>query len=302
MTLPPKIVISASRRTDIPAFYLDWFIARLNHGFFEVVNPYNRIKNKVPASPDQVHTIVFWSKNFGPFLKQNVGEKLQERGYNLFFNFTVNSSSKWLEPHISPLIDRLKQIEDLSRRFDPRSITWRFDPICFFTSGSATIKNNLEDFKVIATAAAEAGIQRCMTSFMDNYAKIKKRTSQMNGFSFYDPPHENKIKILLKMENFLKSNNISLNTCCEKKVLEGLPPESNISKGSCIPNNLLIELYGGNLSLRKDSGQRTDQGCGCMVSKDIGAYHEHPCFHNCLFCYANPSNQNTFTANSWNRS
>ena len=289
MSSPQKIVISASRRTDIPAFYLDWFMDRLNHGFFEVVNPYNRLKTTVPASPDQVHTIVFWSKDFGPFIKQDIGEKLQDWGYNLFFNFTVNSTSKWLEPRIPPLCDRLKQIEELGRRFDPRSITWRFDPICFFTPGNAVLKNNLEDFEVIAATAAQAGIQRCMTSFMDNYAKIGRRTAQMNGFAFHDPPIDKKVAIVLEKEAHLASINISLNTCCENEAFEALPPESTVSRGSCIPNDLLMELFGGNLSLRRDGGQRTNQGCGCMVSKDIGDYRQHPCFHNCLFCYANPS-------------
>ena len=295
MSLSPKIVISASRRTDIPAFYLDWFMDRLNHGCFELVNPYNRLKTTVPASPDQVHTIVFWSKNFGPFLEQNIGEKLQDCGYNLFFNFTVNSTSKWLEPRIPPLVDRLKQIGQLGRRFNPRSITWRFDPICFFTLGNTARKSNLDDFEVIAATAAQAGIQRCMTSFMDNYAKIDRRTAQMSGFAFHDPALDKKVEILLEKEAHLASINISLNTCCENEAFEALPSESTISKGSCIPNDLLMELFGGRLSLKRDNGQRTNQGCGCMVSKDIGAYHQHPCFHNCLFCYANPSASESVT-------
>ncbi len=300
MTHQRKIVISASRRTDIPAFYLDWFMDRLDCGFFKIVNPFNRHQTKVSASPDQVHTVVFWSKNFAPFLKQCIGEKLHERGYNLFFNFTVNSTSKWLEPRVPPLTDRLEQVEELGRRVDPRSITWRFDPICHFTSGDGKLKNNLDDFEVIAAAASRAGIQRCTTSFMDSYAKIGKRTAGMNGFAFHDPPIDKKIAILLRMETYLTSINMSLNTCCENDVLERLPPESDIKKGSCVPNDLLMELYGGHLSLGKDSGQRTDQGCGCMVSKDIGAYHQHPCFHNCLFCYANPSACNTFSPRNFN--
>ena len=296
MAPPEKIVISASRRTDIPAFYLDWFMHRLAQGYFEVVNPYNRLKSKVPASPDQVHTFVFWSKNFGPFLRRRIGEKLLESGYNLFFNFTVNSAVGQLEPRVPPLKNRLDQMEKLGRRFDPRSINWRFDPICFFRSGSESVKNNLKDFKVIAAAATGAGVQRCTTSFMDDYAKIGKRTAEMNGFTFYDPSLNKKVGTLLEMEAQLFSTGISLYTCCEKTVLEALPPESTVKQSACIPNDLLVERYGGNLSLRKDTGQRRSQGCGCMVSKDIGSYHLHPCFHNCLFCYANPSSAEYHTA------
>ena len=85
MSEQTQIVISASRRTDIPAFYLKWFMAQVERGYFEVINPYIRQITIVLAAPQEVHTIVFWSKNFGPFLKKRIGEQLQKRGYNLFF-------------------------------------------------------------------------------------------------------------------------------------------------------------------------------------------------------------------------
>ena len=85
-----KTVISASRRTDIPAFYMEWFMRQIVKGTFEVVNPYNRHISRVKAAAADVDTIVFWSKNFGPFLKGRYGEKLIDLGYHLFFNFTIN--------------------------------------------------------------------------------------------------------------------------------------------------------------------------------------------------------------------
>jgi hypothetical protein len=91
------------------------------------------------------------------------------------------------------------------------------------------------------------------------------------------------------MEKSLASKGIELYTCCEKEIVEAIPSESAIKNSSCIPNRLLAELSGGRISLRKDSGQRLKAGCGCLVSNDIGSYNLHPCFHNCLFCYANPS-------------
>ena len=93
-----KIILSASRRTDIPAFYMPWFMAGIEQGRFGVVNPYNQKISNVPAGVDQVHTIVFWSKDFGPFLKGGYGEDLAARGYHLFFNFTVNTADRLLEP------------------------------------------------------------------------------------------------------------------------------------------------------------------------------------------------------------
>ena len=283
-----KTVISASRRTDIPAFYMTWFMQQIKQGFFEVVNPYNRKTAIVPAGPDKVHTIVFWSKNFGPFIKNRYGQILAAMGYNLFFNFTLNSSSPLLEPRIPSLARRLDQLRALSRDHDPKSINWRFDPVCFFKFDEQPVKNNLDDFSRIAAWSSQCGITRCITSFMDHYAKIKKRITSIPGFSFIDPVLPEKINMLLKMEKELTGKNIDLYTCCEKKVLEALPSGSGIRNSSCIPNNLLVELFGGDLSFKRDGGQRTSAGCGCMASSDIGSYQQHPCYHNCLYCYANP--------------
>ena len=288
-----KTVISASRRTDIPAFYMPWFMNRIKSGFFEVVNPYNRQTRKVPATPADVHTIVFWSKNFRPFLKNGLGKKLQKAGYHLFFNFTINSESPRLEPHVPSLDARLEQLAHLCDQFGSRTVNWRFDPICFFKTGSDDdrVQDNLGDLERIAEKAAELGIKRCITSFMDAYAKIEKRLSARPGFSFCDPPLKIKRQIILKIEKILAAGNIKLKLCCEKTVLETLPENTTVTQSACIPNDLLVELYGGNLDLKKDAGQRVQKGCGCKKSVDIGSYHQHPCYHNCLFCYANPSSR-----------
>ena len=110
----------------------------------------------------------------------------------------------------------------------------------------------------------------------------------MPGFDFYDPPLEEKIAAILKMENRLKPLNIKLFTCCEKEIIAALPPESRISPSACISGDLLTAIYGGTLILKQDTGQRVKRGCQCMVSSDIGSYDLHPCYHNYLFCYANP--------------
>ena len=268
---------------------MDWFMEQIKKGAFDVVNPYNRRKFKVPATPDRVHTIVFWSKNFDPFIKGGFGRKLSEMGYNLFFNFTLNSNNALLEPRIPSLVLRLEQLRELTRDYDPRTLNWRFDPICFFRFDQQPVKDNLDDFSRIAVWASQCGISRCITSFMDDYAKIKKRIVSMLGFSFIDPVLSEKINILLKMEKELAGKNMDLYACCEKEVLDALPSWSSIRNSSCIPNDLFVEIFGGELSFKRDMGQRTERGCGCMVSMDIGSYHLHPCYHNCLFCYANPT-------------
>ncbi|MCD6585860.1 MAG: DUF1848 family protein [Desulfobacteraceae bacterium] len=286
-----KIVISASRRTDIPAFYMDWFMDRIDKGFFETVNPYNQKKTIVPATADHVHTIVFWSKDFARFINGGIGEQLRKKGFHLFFNFTVNSEDKILEANVPSLDRRLIQAAFLCETFGPETVSWRFDPICFYTLPDGSEKNNLTDFSKIADALVSLGIQRCITSFMDHYSKIDRRSRPYAKFEFHDPAMDKKIEILKKMESILAPKNMKLYTCCEKEVLSAMPEETNIQNSSCIPNRLLKDLFGGKLSLKKDTGQRIKQGCGCMVSTDIGLYKQHPCYHNCLFCYANPKDK-----------
>lgn len=286
-----QIVISASRRTDIPAFYMEWFMGCVEKGEFEVVNPYNRKIRMVPATPDRVHTIVFWSKNFGPFISGGFGDLLEKAGYHLFFNFTINSDTPVLEPNVPPMAERLEQLTQLCRRFGPRAVTWRFDPVCFYHTGPGELFDNLSDFEDIAKAAAACGVERCITSFMDDYAKIRRRVAALPvpGFSFTDPPAGQKRSIVMHMHRTLGPLNLRLQTCCETVVLDNPPPDSGVTASACIDHALLMALYGGGLSCKRDTGQRTKQGCGCNVSTDIGSYTLHPCYHNCLFCYANPA-------------
>ncbi len=294
ITQPEKIIISASRRTDIPAFYMDWFMDRIQKGAFKVVNPFNRKISRVPAAPDHVDTFVFWSKDFHLFLKNGYGLTLEKMGYNLFFNFTINSMDSMLEPRAKSLHQRLDQLMALSDAFGPDAVHWRFDPVCFYETGDGKVKNNLLDFNKIAKTAHQCGITTCITSFMDDYAKIQKRTKTLKDFSFVFPDMDKKRKVLEKMESRLLPLGIRLLTCCENQVMAEMDGKSTIEPSACIPGEKIARLFGGNVSSKKDKGQRSAKGCQCTVSKDIGSYALHPCHNNCLYCYANPSGKINF--------
>ena len=282
----PKQILSVSRRTDIPAFYMDWFMDQVDREYIDVVNPFNRQVRRVAVSPDRVHTMVFWSKNFGPFLTGNYGERLQEMGFHLFFNFTVNSRSPTLEPGVPNLDQRLGQLRQLCHRFGSASVQWRFDPICHFINQAGAIETNLDDFETIAAAAGECGIAICTTSFMDHYRKIGRRTRER--IRFVEPSPAERVTILLNMQKVLTPMGLGLELCCEREVLARLPSESTINAGACISGRRIMAVHGGRVSRRKDAGQRKTSGCVCTVSVDVGSYSLHPCHHNCLFCYANP--------------
>jgi hypothetical protein len=284
-----KLVISASRRTDIPAFYMPWFMRAIGNGYFNVINPYNHKLFQVPASPDQVHAIVFWSKDFGPFLDSGNGEKLVRMGYHLLFNFTINSPNKILEPRLPTLQERLSQLKRLCRTFGPASIHWRFDPICIFKDKSGRCRDNLSHFHHIAKRAADLGIATCITSFVDHYQKVQRRFKAHSDIVLLDPTLSEKKRLIAELAGNLSRMNMQLHLCCEKDLLEYLPADAPVSQASCIPNQRIIDLYGPGISVSKDKGQRRSAGCGCSVSKDIGSYTLHPCHHNCLYCYANPA-------------
>ncbi len=289
-----RIVLSASRRTDIPAFYMNWFMAQLQRGAFDVVNPYNRKVRRVPADTGHVHSVVFWSKNFGPFLRKQYGQKMIEAGYHLFFNFTLNSQDRRLEPHVPPLNKRLEQMTALSRLFGPERIFWRFDPLCRYRTGGGAVVDNRTDFETIARHAAACGIRTCITSFMDRYAKIDKRVQALADLEWMDFTPRERQAIVLRMEKVLAPHKIGLALCCEKVLVDALGPHSTVKSAACIDNARLIRLSGtGDISTGRDTGQRVKAGCGCRISVDIGSYHLHPCYHDCLFCYANPASPAT---------
>jgi hypothetical protein len=284
-----RIVLSASRRTDIPAFFMPWFMAGIDAGHFEVRNPYNGQTKSVPVSPQLVHSIVFWSKNFGPFLDQGYADALMQRGYRLFFNFTINSTQPVLEPSLPPLNERLAQLTRLVDIFGPGCVQWRFDPICFFRERSGQIGNNLDEFGIIARNASHLGLKTCITSFVDLYRKVLRRVKEHHDIELIDPPMSQKVETIAELADQLARLGMRVRLCSEKDLLALLPPHLEVTASACIPNDHLISLYGPGISLGQDGGQRKAAGCMCGVSQDIGSYSLHPCRHNCLFCYANPA-------------
>lgn len=299
MNRNPDNILSASRRTDIPAFYMDWFMDHINSGVFTVKNPYNKTVKKVDVSKDAIHSIVFWSKNYDAFIKAGAGEQLRKLGFNLYFNFTINSESSLLEPNLPPVKKRLEQLNTLASMFGPDTISWRFDPICFYkTCDKGPLKNNLSSFPMIAKEASRLGIKKCVTSFFDNYKKIQRRIKLIfpdnrDVVFFTDPSMDKKIHVIQRMKALLAKTNITLYLCCEKDVFSNLGPHTGVLQNACIDGKLLKTLFQGNPETKRDYGQRSKQGCKCTKSIDIGSYDAHPCYHNCLFCYANPDMDNT---------
>ncbi|MFQ6104782.1 MAG: DUF1848 family protein [Candidatus Glassbacteria bacterium] len=278
-----KNVLSASRRTDIPAFYMDWFISCLARGHFDVCNPFSNKVKILYASPEDIHSIVFWSKNYGHLLES----KDHLREYNLFFHFTLNTFVPKLEPGLSPLDERLEQAKALSRWRGADRLMWRFDPVVLWEEEGKR-SNNLSGFHYIAKSLRRIGIERLTLSMMDRYAKIEKRIHGLPAFRFIYPDKEEAAGILGTLAEDALDMGFEVSFCCEKELLE-LLPSLPVRQGRCIDGELLTRLFGAGADLSPDRGQRRGQGCGCTVSIDVGSYSRQPCLNNCLYCYANPA-------------
>jgi len=267
-----RTVISASRRTDIPAHYYDWLRERLRCGDVEVMQPFGRRVTTVSLRDENVHTLVLWSKDFANVVRDLDFWCRQP----LYLNFTLNDCS-YLEPNLRPLEKRLEQMRILAEVLGPERINWRFDPIVYWDGGR---RNNLAGFEALADRIAETGVRRCTFSFMTIYRKTIARGRRL-GIAFYDPALEEKREVATWLANEARRRGMALLNCCNRG-LEGI---DNLERGRCIDGALLARLSDEPCSLDRDRSQRPE--CGCTVSRDIGSYWM-ACSHACFYCYANP--------------
>ncbi|MHA2089128.1 MAG: DUF1848 family protein, partial [Promethearchaeota archaeon] len=178
MRLVKSPIVSCSRRTDIPAFLMDWVLERIKEGYVDVVNPFNRRQvNRISLNPKDVKCFVWWSKNFNEWIKKYESHRDIFNSYKGHsFQFTINSPSE-LEKNIEiPLNERFNQLEWLIEKFSPTAVNYRYDPIIFYKKvGSNQIKHNLDKFKSIIERVADLGIKDVIFSFATIYPKVNNR-------------------------------------------------------------------------------------------------------------------------------
>lgn len=274
-----KTVISASRRTDIPAFYLAQFMEMIRNGRAEVINPFYRHKSKtVFLDPNSVEWIVFWSRDYQKFLKHHTFFS----DYRLFFHFTVlthNSLFEKVNPDSGSVV---KQMESLANTFGADHIIWRYDPVITWEENSIHYTNFSPDhFKFLCQQFSEIGIHTCYFSFATLYKKfVSRMKNRYPGLDLTnDIPFQT--RILTEMQSIAGHFQINLYSCCNDYWIG-----NDIGRASCISGSLLNSLsQNRSVSVAKYPG-RPD--CGCTRSVDIGNYLTQPCYFGCLYCYANP--------------
>ena len=272
-------MVSASRRTDIPAWHAEWLAERIRQGGVEVELPYGG-RRFVSLRPEDVHTLVLWSKDFSKVI-DNVGgvRDLLERYDQLFCQLTITGlGGTAVEPHVPSWREAAAQLPQLVELCgDPRRIALRFDPIVHWWEGDE-LRSNLPLAEPIFRAASEQGIKRVIFSFATLYPKVRRRFGH-----WYDPSAVEKLRMTRGLVELARSLGMELYACSQPEL-----GRAGARPARCIDGELLSRLHPRKFpaSLARDRGQRED--CRCTRSADIGSYRM-ACPGGCLYCYASPS-------------
>lgn len=264
------MILSVSRRTDIPAFYSEWFMNRIKEGFVCVRNPmsYHKV-SKISLSPEVIDCIVFWTKNPLSLMRDMAVLK----DYRYYFQFTLNPYGKNIEMAVAKKNNIIDVFKELSDKIGPERVIWRYDPI-FFTR-EIGVDYHLKYFDILSRNLA-GYTKRCVISFLDTYKKTERNLSPTGAYL----PDEKEMRLLsyrfAEIGRYLK---IETQSCAENIDLA----KEGVSHGHCIDRELIENLIGYHIEAKKDPNQRGD--CGCIESIDVGEYNT--CMHHCLYCYAN---------------
>lgn len=267
------MIISASRRTDIPSYYSDWFFNRLKDGYVCTRNPMNHHQiSRISLSTDIVDGIVFWTKNPAPML-----DKLHLlKDYPYYSQFTLNAYGKDMEAGIPSKNDVIvPAFQKLSQMIGPERVIWRYDPIIL--TPAYTMEYHVHYFEELAKRLS-GHTKKCVISFVDMYRHLGTISRNMQ---FLPLGTAQMYELAGHFADIACKYDLTLETCAEAVDLS----QFGISHGHCIDGELFEKIIGQPLSLSKDKNQREE--CGCMASIDIGMYDS--CANGCKYCYANHS-------------
>ena len=270
------MIISASRRTDIPAFYGTWFMNRLKEKYVLVRNPMNQsMVSSISLDQGKIDCIVFWTKNPKPFLKHL--KTIDDMGFKYYFQFTLTPYDISIEKKLGSKSDAIRTFKKLSSMIGREKVIWRYDPIIF--SDKFNIEYHLKWFENLAKELSDS-TEKCVVSFLEEYKKIKSNISNLN---IYKSSPEVQSMLLNRFQKIAEQEGLALSTCAQD--IESL--NRNITYNSCIDKELIERITNKKLSIKKDKNQR--KNCRCVESRDIGTYNS--CSHSCIYCYANYNNE-----------
>ena len=296
------IIISASRSTDIPTFYSDWFISRWEAGYIKWTNPFNG--QPLYVSFKNTRLVVFWTKNPRPMFKHL--DYLDKNIPNYYFQFSLNDYDKEkYEAKVPSVESRIKTFKELSQRLGKKRVVWRYDPLIL--TKDIDVNELLRRVKNIGNQIHEF-TEKLVFSFVDIdiYRKVENNLKK-EDVPYIEWTSQNMEEFAKGISQINKDWGLQLGTCSEKIDLD----KYGIVHNKCIDDDLMIDLFSHDSQLMdflgveikqpdlfsdgeiiktrnlKDKGQRED--CGCIMAKDIGQYNTCP--HECNYCYANASKE-----------
>lgn len=268
------MIISASRRTDIPTYYSEWFFNRLKEEYVLVRNPMNIHQiSRINLSPKVIDGIVFWTKNPTPMLKRL--DELEK--YNYYFQFTLSAYGLEVEANL-PSKNRIiiPAFQQLSKEIGKEKVVWRYDPI--FLNEAYTLDYHCKYFEILASKLAPY-TEKCTVSFIDLYRNTERNIKLLN-IQITDKKQQ--VELMERFAEIAKGYGIYIDTCAEAYDFSRF----GVEHAHCIDKKRFEKVGNYKLNVKKDKNQRTE--CSCISSIDIGAYNT--CRNGCLYCYANDSN------------
>jgi hypothetical protein len=269
------VIISASYKTDIPAFYGRWFLNRLDAGHCLMVNPYGRQTHRIDLSPAAVDGFVFWTRNAWPFAQGF--EAVAARGTPFMIQVTVTGYPRALESNVLETERAVDQIRMLAERWGPRAVVWRYDPVVL---SSLTGRDwHRANFARIA-GALKGRTDEVVLSFLQSYRKTARNldaAAALHGFDWRDPPLDEKRELLADLAAIALNAGMTPTLCTQPHLLD-VP---GVSAARCIDMKRLSDIAGRDVAGRR-KGNRP--GCDCAESRDIGDYDT--CTQGCAYCYA----------------
>lgn len=263
------MIVSASRRTDIPAYYSQWLLSRLRERYVLIPHPRSAHRlGRAELSPDNVDCLVFWTKNPAPMLDRL--PEIGKMGYCFYFQFTLTPYGRSVERNLPPKREIIRTFRELSRRIGPERMVWRCDPVMI--TEDFPVAWHLERFRELCGELHGAAC-RCVFSFIDPYPHLAGR--------FRSPTREEMLAVAEGFSRIAAEYRLPLYTCAEEIDLSRF----SIGHSACIDRELIERIVGCPLRAGKDTGQRA--ACRCIGSVDIGAYNTCP--NGCAYCYANIS-------------
>ena len=269
------MILSVSKRTDIPAFYSEWFIDKIQKGYVCVRNPMNREQiSRIALDPKLIDCIVFWTKNperMLPYL-----DILDKRGFLYYFTFTLNYYGPDIEPNLANIQNRIETFIKLSKKIGKERVIWRYDPIVI--TKTYTPHWHAKCFDTLCNILADY-TEKAVVSIVDIYPNKNQNILNQHGFRVMDA--QEKYDLFQNLaDSAIAKHGLTLATCAED-----IPEISKLGiiKNRCVDPDLISRLAGKPFNTPK-SNYANRSNCGCCENIDIGTYDT--CTHGCIYCYA----------------